>query len=163
MGNKRITFLPQVFDLDKQIPDVTANNDGSDRLMSPVCLRTTKGVTSDSQLPSKVTCVTVDDTLTSTAVGFDDGSLVVYRGELGRDRQGLFLDAWLGNHTLTMSRDVTDIHGKRADFASGKEGVSLLIIYRFIFEGKEGLFALSPAQKALTKRQKDLFLRKRTV
>ena len=70
--------------MDKQIPDVTANE--GDRLMTPVCLRTTKGVTSDAQIPSKVTCVTVDDSLTSTAVGFDDGSLVVYRGELGRDR-----------------------------------------------------------------------------
>ena len=29
-------------------------------------------------------------------------------------------------HTSTMSRDVTDIHGERADFASGKELVSFL-------------------------------------
>ena len=36
-------------------------------------------------------------------------------------RQGLFLDTWLGTHTSTMSREVTDIHGDRADFASGKE------------------------------------------
>ena len=73
-----------MFDLDKQIPDVTAND--NERLMNPVCLRTTKGLGSDPHLPSKVTCVTVDDTLTTTAVGFDDGSLVLYRGELGRDR-----------------------------------------------------------------------------
>ena len=26
--------------------------------------------------------------------------------------KGLFLDAWLGTHTSTMSRDVTDIHGE---------------------------------------------------
>ena len=35
--------------------------------------------------------------------------------------QGLFLGAWLGTHTSTMSRDVTDIHGDRADFAIGEE------------------------------------------
>ena len=35
--------------------------------------------------------------------------------------QGLFLGTSLRTHTLTMSQDVTDIHGDRADFASGRE------------------------------------------
>ena len=30
--------------------------------------------------------------------------------------QALFLDTWLGTHASTMSRDVLDIHGDRADF-----------------------------------------------
>ena len=38
--------------------------------------------------------------------------------------QGLFLGTWLETHTWTMSRDVTDIHGDQADFATGEEGQS---------------------------------------
>ena len=75
------------------------------------------------------------------------------------------MGTWLGTHTSTMSRDVTDIHGERADFASGEEVVSFFI---GLFWRKKGLLAfwegaLSPAQKALPKSQKDLFSRKRTV
>ena len=35
-------------------------------------------------------------------------------------RQALFLDAWLGTHASTMSRDVPDIHWDRADFVQGR-------------------------------------------
>ena len=38
--------------------------------------------------------------------------------------QGLFSGTWLETRTSTMSRDVTDIHGERADFASGAESHS---------------------------------------
>ena len=37
--------------------------------------------------------------------------------------QGVFLGTWLWTHTLTMSRDVADIHGDRADFATSGEEV----------------------------------------
>ena len=36
--------------------------------------------------------------------------------------QALFLGTWLGTHALTMSQDVPDIHGDRADFASVDRG-----------------------------------------
>ena len=67
--------------------------------------------------------------------------------------QALFLYTWLGTHILTMAQDVTDIHGERADFVSGEEGVSYFV---GLFWRKKGLFAfwegaLSPAQKALPK------------
>ena len=88
----------------------------------------------------------------------------------GAKRQGLFLATflvvfWPLLHTSTMSRDVTDIHGDRADFASGEEVVSFFI---GLFWRKKGLLAfwegaLSPAQKASPKSQKVLFSRKRTV
>ena len=38
--------------------------------------------------------------------------------------RGLFLDTLLGTHTLAMTRDVTDSHGERVDFASNEEVVS---------------------------------------
>ena len=75
--------------------------------------------------------------------------------------QGLFLDAWLGTHTLTMSRDVTDIHGELADFASGEEVVSFFI---GLFWRKKGLLAfwegaLSPS-KSPPKKSKGPFFEK---
>ena len=69
-------------------------------------------------------------------------------------RQGLFLCAWLGTHTSTMPRDVVDIHGDRADFASGEKVVSFFIGLLWREEGLLAFWegALSPAQKAKVKR-----------
>ena len=76
--------------------------------------------------------------------------------QVGSFQQGLFLDAWLGIHNSTMSRDVTDIHGERADFASGQEVVSF---FKGLFWRKKGLLAIlggcpqplkKPSQKART-------------
>ena len=78
-------------------------------------------------------------------------------GKKGR----FFLCAWLGTHTSTMSRDVTDIHGDRADFASGEEVVSFFI---GLFWRKKGLLtfwegALSPS-KSPPKKSKGPFFEK---
>ena len=63
-----------------------------------------------------------------------------------------------------MSREVTDINGHRADFASGEEVVSFLI---GLFWRKKGLLAFwggaLSLSKALPKSQKDLFSRKLTL
>ena len=62
-----------MFDLDK----VNSAGDGLD----PVLLRTTKIVSKAS-----ATCVAVDDHQTMIAVGFDDGSVTLLRGDVTRDR-----------------------------------------------------------------------------
>ena len=70
--------------------------------------------------------------------------------------QGYFLCIWLGTHAATMSQDVTDIRGERADFASGDRGG--VIFYRFVFEGKgplafwEGALSLSKSPPKKSKR-----------
>ena len=64
----------------------------------------------------------------------------------------------LGTHTWTMSRDVTDAHGDRVDFASGN---FLLVCYR----GKRDFFlGGQPSSKSPPKKSKGPFFEmKRTV
>ena len=51
----------------------------------------------------------------------------------------IFGRTWLVTHTWTMSGDVTDVHGDRAVFASGKEVQCHFV--RVCFGGKRGLLA----------------------
>ena len=78
----------------------------------------------------------------------------------GWDDQGLFLGTWLETHTLTMSRDVKDIHGDRADFASGEEVRCHFFIG--LFWRKKGLLAFfggrpQPSSKSPPKKSKRSF------
>jgi len=70
--------------------------------------------------------------------------------------QALFLDTWLGNHTLTLSRDIPDIHGTGTEriFASIDRGD--VISYRSVFGGKSG-FLGHPQPLKKQKIQKDIF------
>ena len=62
-------------------------------------------------------------------LGDPDGAHHALGSHVDLVAQGFFLCTWLGTHATTMSQDVTDIRGERADFASG--GV---IFHRFVFE-----------------------------
>ena len=71
-----------MFDLDKENTDDGFKGDG-DRQINPVLIKTTKNLTFDGQASgSKVTCLAVDESLGTVAAGFDNGSLVLLRGEL---------------------------------------------------------------------------------
>ena len=58
------------------------------------------------------------------------------------------MDAWLGTHTLTMSRDIADIHGIITDFTSVARKKGILAF----MEG-----ATHRAHKALPKSQNNLY------
>ena len=57
-------------------------------------------------------------------------------------------------HIDNMARDVTDIHGDRADFACGEE--VQCHFYRFVFEEK-GLFGRAPSQPTAQKVKRTFF------
>ena len=72
-------------------------------------------------------------------------------------KQALFSSSWLGPHASTMSRDVPDIHGDRADFCQWRQrGISF---FKGLFSKEKrtfgflGALSLSKSPKCL----KDLF------
>lgn len=60
------------------------NLDKTDKMGNPLCLRITRAIPGNK--PIAVSCLAVYETLTQMAVGFADGSVVVYRGDVTRDR-----------------------------------------------------------------------------
>ena len=67
-------------------------------------------------------------------------------------RQGYFLCTWLGTHATTMSQDVTDIRGERADFASGDRGGFIFI---GLFSKEKDLWLFGRAPSASQKSQRE--------
>ncbi|XP_046856298.1 vacuolar protein sorting-associated protein 11 homolog [Xenia sp. Carnegie-2017] len=60
------------------------NLDKTDKLGNPLCMRITRALPGNK--PVAVTCLSVYENLTQMAVGFEDGSVVVYKGDVTKDR-----------------------------------------------------------------------------
>ncbi|XP_031570001.1 vacuolar protein sorting-associated protein 11 homolog [Actinia tenebrosa] len=60
------------------------NLDKTDKLGNPVCCQMLRAIPGNK--PVAVSCLAVLENLTQMAIGFDDGSVVVYRGDITRDR-----------------------------------------------------------------------------
>ncbi|CAB4002356.1 vacuolar sorting-associated 11 homolog, partial [Paramuricea clavata] len=60
------------------------NLDKTDKMGNPMCMRITRAIPGNR--PVAVSCLAVYENLTQMAVGFEDGSAVVYKGDVTRDR-----------------------------------------------------------------------------
>ncbi|XP_022091158.1 vacuolar protein sorting-associated protein 11 homolog isoform X2 [Acanthaster planci] len=65
------------------------NLDKQDKMRHPTCSRITRALPGSNQ-PSQVSALTVSETLTMMAIGFQDGSVTLIRGDVTRDRHNKF-------------------------------------------------------------------------
>ncbi|XP_071804394.1 vacuolar protein sorting-associated protein 11 homolog [Asterias amurensis] len=65
------------------------NLDKQDKMRNPTCSRITRALPGSNQ-PSNVSVLAVSETLTMMAIGFQDGSVTLVRGDVTRDRHNKF-------------------------------------------------------------------------
>lgn len=63
--------------------------DRTDKLNQPICIRVIRANSGFTQ-PTSVTCIECNETLTIMAVGYEDGSVVLYHGDVTKQRRSKY-------------------------------------------------------------------------